>query len=44
MVATRRFQKKHEEAKPDGAGYLPTDGSLVWVSGQDLTPDDMFLS
>lgn len=44
MVATRRFQNKHEKAKPDGAGYLPTDGSVIWVSSQDLTPDDMFLS
>lgn len=43
MVASRRFHNLHEKAKPDSAGYLPTDGALVWVSDEDLTPDDDFL-
>lgn len=43
-VASRRWHKKHEDAKPDAAGYLPTDGGFVWVSTEDLTPDDDFLN
>lgn len=42
-VSTRRFHKRHDKAKPDKAGYLPTDGRLVWISTEDLTPDDNFL-
>lgn len=42
-VATRRFHTKHEKAKPDEAGYLATDGVLVWVADGDLSPDDEFL-
>jgi hypothetical protein len=34
---------KHEKASPDLAGNMPTDGVLVWVSDEDLTPDDDFL-
>lgn len=43
-VATRRFRKLHEKAKPDAGGFLPTDGSLVWASPENLTPDDDFLA
>jgi hypothetical protein len=42
--ASRKFHTMHREAKPDVAGYLPTDGHMVWASDQDLTPDDDFLS
>ena len=42
-VARRRFEKLHEHANPDPAGYLPTDGVTVWVSQRDLSPDDDFL-
>jgi hypothetical protein len=40
---TRQWRKKHEKARPDAAGYLPTDGRTPWVSTEDLTPDDDFL-
>lgn len=39
----RRWRKKHEKAKPDGAGRLPTDGEWLWVSQHDLSPEDDFL-
>lgn len=42
-VVERRWHEKHENAKPDVAGYLPTDGVTVWVSPHDLTPDDDFV-
>ena len=42
-VATRIWHKRHENAKPDDAGFLPTDGALVWISTDDLSPDDDFL-
>ena len=42
-VHQRRWQKKHEHTPPDGAGRLPTDGVRIWVSPEDLTPDDRFL-
>jgi hypothetical protein len=42
-AATRRWAKKHEKAEPDSVGALPTDGTIVWVSDEDLTPDDNFL-
>lgn len=42
-VVLRKLHDKHEKSTPDGAGYLPTDGVSVWVSDQDLTPDDNFL-
>ena len=41
---TRRWRKRHEKAKPDPlSGHLPTDGGLVWMSTEDLTPDDDFV-
>jgi hypothetical protein len=42
-VHERRWRKKHESAKPDEQGRLPTDGTHLWVSPEDLTPDDRFL-
>lgn len=39
----RKWRKKHENASPDGAGRLPTDGERLWVAPDDLTPDDKFL-
>lgn len=42
-VATRRFDKLHENDKPDAAGNLATDGTVVWVASEDLSPDDDFL-
>lgn len=42
-VANRKWHKKNENAKPDPAGYLPTDGTVVWASAEDLTPDDNFI-
>lgn len=43
QVVLRRWHKKHEKAQPDEAGYLPTDGTTIWVSPDDLTPDDDFI-
>lgn len=43
QASNRLWQKRHKDAKPDAAGYLPTDGTAVWVSEQDLTPDDDFI-
>jgi hypothetical protein len=42
-VATRKWRAKNEHAKPDSAGYKPDDGTSVWVSEFDLTPDDDFI-
>lgn len=42
-VATRAWHTKHENAKPDRAGFLPTDGTTIWVSPENLTPDDNFI-
>lgn len=39
QVATRMFTKKHEKATPDGSGYLPTDGRMIWTTSEDLTPE-----
>lgn len=39
----RRWRKKHEKREPDAAGFLPTDGTRIWASALDLTPDDDFL-
>lgn len=42
---SRRLRARVTEgAKPDRNGYLPTDGELIWVSAEDLTPDDDFLN
>lgn len=43
QTATRKFTDKHAKSQPDLAGYLPTDGSLVWVATEDLSPEDDFL-
>ena len=42
-VAMRRWERVNEDAKPDAAGYLPTDGTKLWVASEDLTPDDDFI-
>lgn len=42
-VIERRWRERHEDAKPDPAGYLPTDGAWVWPALEDLTPDDHFI-
>ena len=42
-VHRRRWAKKNENARPDHAGRLPDDGTTLWVSTEDLTPDDKFL-
>jgi hypothetical protein len=39
----RKWHGKHEKAKPDTLGYLPTDGVTLWVATSDLSPDDEFL-
>ena len=41
--ALRKWHSKHEDPKPDASGFLPTDGTTIWVSTADLTPDDDFL-
>ena len=43
QVLRRRWNEKHEDAEPDAVGYLPTDGVALWVSLDDLTPDDDFV-
>lgn len=42
-AVSRRWKEKHKDAKPDSNGVLPTDGVHIWVSEDDLTPDDDFL-
>lgn len=42
-VHERRWRKKHEKAQPDPQGRLPMDGTHLWVSPEDLSPDDDFL-
>ena len=42
-VHQRRWTKKHEKAPAGPEGRLPTDGVRVWVSPDDLTPEDRFL-
>ena len=39
----RKWRKKHKDAAPDTVGRMPTDGERIWVSTEDLTPDDDFL-
>jgi hypothetical protein len=43
-VAERRWERRTEGAKPDSAGYLPGDGMRIWMSREDLSPDDDFLT
>jgi hypothetical protein len=42
-VHERAWSKKHEKATPDHQGRLPTDGTRLFVSVEDLDPDDQFL-
>lgn len=42
-AADRRWRERHKDAEPDEAGVLPTDGTYVWASPLDLSPDDDFL-
>lgn len=44
QVATRKFDAIHRDAKPDSAGYLPTDGVVIRASLENERPDDDFLS
>lgn len=39
----RRFRRLHEKAKPDRAGYLPTDGVRIWAGLTEANPGDNFL-
>lgn len=39
----RRFDKLHEHDRPDANGYLAVDGARLWISPENLTPDDDFL-
>lgn len=39
----RQFSRLHEKAKPDPAGYLPTDGVHIRASLYDESPEDDFL-
>lgn len=40
-IATRRLTAKH--GHPEGTEAHPTDGMRVWMSPEDLTPDDDFV-
>lgn len=39
----RRYDRLHADEQPDEYDQLPTDGTSVWMSTEDLTPDDDFL-
>lgn len=41
--ADRIFSELTKSKKPDPAGYLPADGTHIWASPFDLTPDADFL-
>lgn len=41
-LTVRRVHAKHKK-EPGTEGLHPTDGMGVWVSDQDLTPDDDFV-
>lgn len=41
-VTWRRLRAKHEDNKPDGKPH-PLDGLSIWMSEQDLSPDDNFV-
>lgn len=44
LRAARAYEKKHEKDVPlEGSMALPTDGTSVWVSRLDLSPDDNFI-
>ncbi|VXC08880.1 hypothetical protein [Aeromicrobium sp. 9AM] len=36
----RRWRRKYEKTEPDRDGWLPTDGSFVWVSDDPGEPDE----
>lgn len=38
---SRKWHRRHEKAKPDQDGWLPTDGALIWVT-TELPPDPEF--
>jgi hypothetical protein len=40
QVATRAFDAQHRNAKPDGAGYLPTDGVVIRASLENDDAED----
>ena len=43
-VANWRYQERHKDAERTSRHpSLPTDGTTVWVSHADLTPDDDFI-
>lgn len=39
-VAERERTEETKNAKPDEAGYLPTDGEQIYLSRTDPEPDD----
>ncbi len=41
-VTMRRLRHKHKDNEPGKAPH-PLDGVTVWMSTQDLTPDDNFV-
>lgn len=41
QMHSRNWHRRFEKVKPDGDGYLPTDGAMVWVD-EDLPPDPTF--
>lgn len=43
-MTQRRFARATERIKPDGDGWHPADGVTIWMSEEDLTPDDNFLN
>jgi hypothetical protein len=42
-VALRRVYRKYKHPAPDDPEVHETDGMQVWVSMDDLTPDDNFI-
>jgi hypothetical protein len=43
-VANRRYEKRHEHEDAEPLGRLGyRDGVRIWVSPDDLTPDDKFI-
>ena len=43
QLTRRRLQKKYAKKQPGTDGLHPTDGMSVWISTDDLTPDDDFV-
>ena len=42
-ASQRRVQHKHKDSPPKPSKLHATDGMAVWVSTEDLTPDDGFI-